>query len=131
MFDRYPDGGGFLPINRPMFGPPLAQLALVGAVYLLIRSWFDVRLAILSAWFWIGLSGVALTVETPDYLRSVGMLPSLCFVLAIPLLDVADRLSFVAHARVRSAAIAATVVTALLVPEVISYFGTFRPMKAR
>ena len=75
MFDRYPDGGGFLPINRPCSGRRWRSLTLLGAVYLLVRGRRDLRLAVLSVWFWVGLSGVALTVETPDYLRAVGMLP--------------------------------------------------------
>jgi hypothetical protein len=131
MFDRYPDGGGFLPINRPVFGAPLAQLVLIGAVYLLVRSWRDLRLAILSVWFWLGLSGVALTVETPDYLRAVGMLPSLCFVLTLMLVDLFDRLVplFDTHRReVLSGALAAAAAVVLLVPEVAGYFGTFRTL---
>ncbi len=92
MFDRYPDGGSFLPTGHPLFGPPLAQLALVGAVYVLVRGWRDARLAVLAIWFWVGLSGVALTVETPNYLRAVGMLPSLCCMLALLLLDLVDRM---------------------------------------
>ena len=130
MFDRYPDGGGFLPVGRPIFGPPLAQVALVGAVYLLVRALRDVRVAMLSIWFWLGLSGVALTVETPDYLRSVGMLPSLCFVLALPLVDVIDRLLGAERFRrpVLAGAAPAVIALLLLVPEVVSYFVTFRTL---
>jgi len=133
MFDRYPDGGGFLPTGRPLFGPPLAQLALVGAVYLLVRGLRDVRLAVVSVWFWLGLSGVALTVETPDYLRSVGMLPSLCFVLAVPLLDLLDQgLAAIPVVRrdVLAGAAPAVVGALLLTPEVVGYFVTFRTLPA-
>jgi hypothetical protein len=128
MFDRYPDGGGFLPTGHPIFGVPLAQLTLVGAVYLLVRSLRDVRLAVLSIWFWLGLSGVALTVETPDYLRSVGMLPSLCFVLAIPLLDLIDRIPplRLPQRQVMAGAVPAVVALLLITPEVAGYFTTFR-----
>ena len=66
-------------------------------MYLLVRSRGDLRLAVLSVWFWVGLSGVALTVETPDYLRAVGMLPSLCFLLPIVLVDLLDRLRPLEH----------------------------------
>jgi hypothetical protein len=132
MFDRYPDGGGFLPTGRPIFDAPLAQLTLVGAAYLLVRSWRDVRLAVLSVWFWLGLSGVALTVETPDYLRSVGMLPSLCFVLAVPLLELIDRVPWarVGRARLASGMVPAGVAAILLTPQVVGYFTTFRTMPA-
>ncbi len=133
MFDRYPDGGGFLPTGHPLFGPPLAQLALVGSIYLLVLSLRDLRAAVLSIWFWVGLSGVALTVETPDYLRSVGMLPSLCFVLAIPLLDLIDRaLPVLGAARRPSLSYAAPglVAVVLLTPEVIGYFVTFTRLPA-
>jgi hypothetical protein len=137
MFDRYPDGGGFLPIDRPVFGAPLAQLVLIGAAYMLVRSWRDLRLAVLSVWFWLGLSGVALTVETPDYLRAVGMLPSLCFVLSFILVDLFDRLlpllapstsgrgRGVRASEVVAGALPAAAVIVLLVPEVTGYFGTF------
>jgi hypothetical protein len=129
MFDRYPDGGGFLPIDRPVFGPPLAQLVIIGAFYMLVRGWRDLRLAVLSVWFWLGLSGVALTVETPDYLRAVGMLPSLCFLLTLVLVDLFDRLLplFAAHRReLLRTALPATAAVVLLIPEVAGYFATFR-----
>lgn len=129
MFDRYPDGGGFLPVDRPVFGAPLAELTLLGAAYLLARSWRDLRLAVLSLWFWLGLSGVALTVETPDYLRSVGMLPSLCFVLAIVVLEFLDRLQPLLATIPRqlwAGVLPAATAGALLVPQVGSYFATYR-----
>ena len=131
MFDRYPDGGGFLPIDRPVFGAPLAQLTLIGAVYLLVRGWRDLRLVVLSVWFWLGLSGVALTVETPDYLRAVGMLPSLCFLLAILLADLFDRLVPLLDARRRdvwASVLPAAAAVVLLAPEVGGYFSRFRTL---
>ena len=93
MFDRYPDAGGFLPTGHPLFGPPLASLALVGVFYVVARGWRDARLGVLGDLvLWVGLLGVAATVETtPNYLRAVGMLPSLCCVLALLVLDVMDR----------------------------------------
>jgi hypothetical protein len=131
LFDRYPDGGGFMPTNDPLFGAPLAQLALVGSIYLLVRGVRDIRLAVLALWFWLGLSGVALTVETPDYLRAAGILPSLCFVLAVPLLDLVDRALPMFQAGRRemlAGAVPASIAVVLLVPEVGGYFGTFRTM---
>src|SRR5581483_10977348 len=103
----------------------------VGAVFVLVRSVRDVRLAVLSIWFWLGLSGVALTVETPDYLRAVGMLPSLCFIIAVTLLDVLDRLVPVLAVQRRALAangLPALVAVLLLAPEVFGYFDTFKTM---
>jgi hypothetical protein len=131
MFDRYADGGGFLPTGHPLFGVPLAQLALVGAFYVVVRGWRDARLAVLAIWLWVGLFGVAATVETPDYLRAVGLLPSLCCVLALLVLDVVDRgVSLVPEVRraALAAAVPAVIVAALLVPEVQGYFETFRTL---
>jgi hypothetical protein len=130
MYDRYPDGGGFFPTGRPILGVPLAQLALIGAVYLLVRARRDVRLAVLSVWFWLGLSGVLLTVETPHVLRSVGMLPSLCFVLAVPLVDFVDRaLAWRPGLRATLSGLATAVLAVILIaPEVASYFTAFRTM---
>src|SRR5205823_9697969 len=92
-------------------------------------GWRDVRLAVLSVWFWVSLSGVALTVETPDYLRSVGMLPSLCFIFAILLLDIFDRVLLSMRATEwTKAAIPAGAALVLLIPEVVGYFATLRVM---
>jgi hypothetical protein len=91
------------------------------------------RLAVLSVWFWLGLSGVALTVETPDYLRSAGMLPSLCFVMTMPLLDLIDRcLALAPNTRraMLTGAAPAAISVLLLAPEVGGYFGTFRVLPA-
>jgi hypothetical protein len=131
MFDRYPDGGGFMPTGHPLFGQPLAALTLAGAVYVLVRAWRDPRLAVLAVWFWLGLSGVVITVETPDVLRAVGMLPSLCFVLAVPLVDLVQRVTPLLRLenRVRLGGLATAAVTlALVTPEMTSYFNTFRTM---
>jgi hypothetical protein len=91
MFDRYPDGGGFLPTGRPLFPPPLAALAIVAMIFGLVRGLSDLRLAILSVWLWIGLSGVLVTVETPDMIRAVGILPVLFVLMAVVLVEVVDR----------------------------------------
>jgi hypothetical protein len=131
MFDRYPDGGGFLPTGHPLFRQPLAALALVGAVYGLVRAWRDARMAVISVWFWLGLSGVAITVETPDFLRGVGMLPSLCFMLAIPLVDLVERLMPLVREKSGGAlggVVTAALTVGLVAPEVTSYFTTFRSM---
>jgi len=65
----------------------------------------------------------------PDYLRSIGMLPSLCFVFAVLLVDLVDRVlpNLVAVRREAFAgAVPAVLATLLLAPEVVGYFVTFR-----
>jgi hypothetical protein len=131
MFDRYVDGGGFLPTDHPLFGMPLAQLALVGAFYAVARGLRDARFTVLAIWLWIGLFGVAATVETPNYLRGVGMLPSLCCVLALLVLDLVDRFVLLVPQARRAAfggAVPAVIAVALLVPQVDGYFETFRTL---
>jgi hypothetical protein len=133
MFDRYPDGGGFLPTGRPLFGPPLAALALIAMAFGLVRSVRDRRLAILSVWFWIGLSGVLVTVETPDMIRAVGILPALFVLMAVVLVELVDR-ALEAADRLRPSA--ARPLFAWLVPlgvgllvlgtDTSAYFTTFR-----
>jgi 4-amino-4-deoxy-L-arabinose transferase-like glycosyltransferase len=131
MFDRYPEGGGFFPTGGPLLQVPLAQLALIGAVYLLVAARRDVRLAVLSIWFWLGLSGVLLTVETPNTLRAVGALPALSFVLALPLVDLMNRAmggwKTVPRPLVANVACAVLAV-ALVAPEVTTYFTILRTM---
>jgi hypothetical protein len=138
MFDRYPDAGGFLPTGHPLFAPPLAQLALVGAAYIVVRGWRDARLAVLAVWFWVGLLGVAATVETPNYLRAVGMLPSLCCMLALLLLDLVDRFwpsplpspqpSPRGSRFFAAGVVAATIAIVLLAAEADDYFVTFHTL---
>jgi hypothetical protein len=136
MFDRYPEGGGFLPTDTPLFAQPLAALMLTGLVYTAVRGFRDPRLAVLSIWAWIGLSGVAVTVETPDYLRAVGMLPSLCFIFAVPLVAITDRVlkalsittASAAARPILAGAVPGALGVLLIVPQVTTYFGTFRSM---
>jgi len=131
MFDRYADGGGFLPTGHPLFGRLLAALTLLGAAYSVLRGRRDTRMAVLSVWFWLGLSAIAVTVETPDFHRAVGILPALCFVIAVPLVDVIDRALGVLSAdrptarRLLGGLIAAALALVLVIPEAGSYFTTF------
>jgi Dolichyl-phosphate-mannose-protein mannosyltransferase len=137
MFDRYSDGGGFLPTGQPIFAPPLSALALLAMVFGLVRGVRDVRLAILSVWLSIGLSGVFLTVETPDMIRAVGALPSVFVLMAIVLVELIDRLLDAAH-HVRPSgarpafAWAVPFAVALLVlgTDTAGYFGTFKALPA-
>jgi Dolichyl-phosphate-mannose-protein mannosyltransferase len=135
MFDRHPDGGGLLPTGRPVFPSPLAALVLLSVVYATVRGLRDLRLALLAIWFWVGLSGVLLTVETPNVLRAVGILPSLFVIVAVLLVDVVDRVLTFANSMRPSGARRAY---AVLVPallglliiafEVNTYFTFFRTL---
>jgi hypothetical protein len=137
MFDRYPDGGGFLPTGHPIFAPPLAALALMAMVFGIVRGVRDVRLAILSVWLLIGLSGVFLTVETPDMIRAVGALPSLFVLMAIVLVELIDRLLDAAH-HVRPSgarpafgwAVPLAVAVLVLGTDTAGYFATFKALPA-
>ncbi len=93
MLDRYPDGGGFLPLpnGRPLFPQPVAAAVMIAIVFGIVRGWRDVRLSILSIWLMVGLSGVLLTVETPNLIRAVGILPSLYPLLALTVVELVDR----------------------------------------
>src|SRR5262249_18379482 len=132
---RYPDGGGFWPTGKPLFAPPLAILALIAIVFGLVRAVRDPRLAILSVWVLIGLSGVFLTVETPDMIRSVGVLPSLFVLMAMVLVELVDRTLAVAQ-RLRPSGARAAFAWAVplgagmvvLGADTAFYFSTFREL---
>jgi hypothetical protein len=63
------------PYGFPMFGPFLSVLTILGIAYFLWR-WRDPRCFVFSMIFWLGLfNSVALTVDTPNYLRMSGMTP--------------------------------------------------------
>jgi hypothetical protein len=136
MFDRHPDGGGLLPSGRPVFPRPIAALALVSVVYGTVRGLYDLRVALMAIWFWVGLSGVLLTVETPNVLRAVGIMPPLFVLMAVLLVDVVDRVLAAAE-RLRPSG--ARVLYAGLVPgllalaiagsEAWTYFDTFRELQ--
>jgi hypothetical protein len=133
-FDRYSDGGGFLVTGRPLFPQPLAALTLISLAYALVRGASDPRLALLTVWFWLGLSGMFLTVETPNLIRSAGMLPSLFPILAVLIEDLVDRLYaavlVLRRAPVRLPAGALSVALVLLIAgeEVTAYTATFSSM---
>jgi hypothetical protein len=135
MFDRYPDGGGFLPTGRPIFTPGLAALVLLSIFFTLVPAWRDPRVAVLQIWLWVGLSGVLLTVESPDVLRAVGILPSLFVLLAVTLVELSDRFLDAAN-RLRPSgaravfgwAVPAALAVLVLVTDTVSYFDTFRVM---
>ena len=93
MFDRYEDGQSFLQTHSPAFPMPLGAITLVGLAYAVARAWRDSRYAILALWFELGMAGVALTVETPDFLRASSGLVTFPFFAALVLTAFVDRLA--------------------------------------
>jgi 4-amino-4-deoxy-L-arabinose transferase-like glycosyltransferase len=61
-------------MNRPVFSPLWAVLALLGLAYAAWKAW-DARFALTLMWFGIGLSASILTVDTPNLQRFTGAWP--------------------------------------------------------
>ena len=135
LFDRYPDGIDFFPTGRPIFPRLLAALTLLGVFYASFRGVRDERFAILALWFWIGLAGVFLTVETPAAQRAAGLLVTLPLLAAAVLIEMASRVATALGAwrrapagravRVTDAAVASLVV-GLMAVQTWQYFVDYR-----
>lgn len=61
-------------MNRPVFSPLWAVLALLGLAYAAWKAW-DARFALTLMWFGVGLSASILTVDTPNLQRFTGAWP--------------------------------------------------------
>ncbi|MEO8287332.1 MAG: PA14 domain-containing protein [Chloroflexota bacterium] len=68
-----------------MLAPLWAALALLGLAYAAWKSW-DARFGLLNLWFWGGMLGVALTMDTPSVQRLAGAWPAIMLFPAL-LLD--------------------------------------------
>ena len=68
VFNQFHDDGGFWPTDRPIMSGLLAVLTLLGLGWVCPR-WRDPRYVLLAIWFWVGFSGVIVTVETPNVQR--------------------------------------------------------------
>jgi len=90
MFNQFPDGGGFWPTGLPLMPAALALLTLVGIGWCTLR-WRDPRCAALAIWFWVSLSGVITTVETPNVQRLATAVPILTVFPALVLDELARR----------------------------------------
>ncbi len=112
LFNRYHDGNYFWPCDRPVLPPLLAALFFLGLGTSALRI-RDPRFFFLTIWFWVGFSGVIVTVETPALQR---MAPAILAVALFPVVVLADVIRRVRDAAVpgstfqRRAAAAATVV---------------------
>ncbi|HST04423.1 MAG TPA: PA14 domain-containing protein [Chloroflexia bacterium] len=89
-FNQVHDEGGFWPTNQPIMYGLLAVLTLLGlgCVCLRVR---DPRYAALALWFWLGLVGVIVTVETPNYQRLAVAVPVMALFPALVLDNLARR----------------------------------------
>jgi hypothetical protein len=96
LFNRYPDANYFWPCQRPVLPPVLAALFYLGLGTSALRL-REPRFAFLTIWFWVGFSGVIVTVETPALQR---MAPAILTVALFPAVVLAD----VIH-RVRATAV--------------------------
>ena len=76
FLNRYVDQNIFWPTDRPLFPPVLAALTLLGILAATVKA-RDVRLLLVSLWFWIGILGVIVTVETPNMHRWATAIPVL------------------------------------------------------
>ena len=135
LFGVFPDGGGFWPTDRPALVAPLAVLTLVGVGWSSVRV-KDPRHVLLALWFWTGVAGVILTVETPNVQRLAIAVPALALFPALVLDDVATRLERVLRERairrpawVATAAVAGAVV-ALGAVEGTRYFRDYGRLDA-
>ncbi len=112
LFDRFPDQNYFWPCQRPVLPPLLAVLFYLGLGTAVLRI-RNPRSAFLAIWFWVGFSGVIVTVETPALQRmapalfTVGLFPA---VVLADLVSRADNLALPGSPARRGAVAAATAV---------------------
>ncbi|MDQ3927644.1 MAG: glycosyltransferase family 39 protein, partial [Chloroflexota bacterium] len=78
FYKNTPHGGSLL-------SPLLAALALLGLAYGTWKLW-DARFGLVCIWFWVGMLGPALTMDTPSVQRITGAWPALMLFPAV-LLD--------------------------------------------
>lgn len=90
LFNRFPDSNYFWPCQRPVFPPLLAPLFFLGLGTATLRI-RDPRYFVLATWFWIGFSGVVVTVETPALQRMAPALLTLPLLPAVALADLVRR----------------------------------------
>jgi 4-amino-4-deoxy-L-arabinose transferase-like glycosyltransferase len=90
LFNRYDDKNGFWPTHRPLMWGWLAVLTLVGLGWISLR-FTDPRFVLLAVWFWIGFSGVIVTVDTPSLQRMATAVPVLAFLPALVLDSIGKR----------------------------------------
>lgn len=81
-FDVTREVGHFYPTGQPILPVPWAALWVLGTAYMVWRVG-DVRYAALGIWLLSGLTGAALTTDTPSLQRVTGMIPTLALIPAM------------------------------------------------
>ena len=136
ILNRYADRNAFWPTERPLMWGPLAVLTLIGLGWICLRP-RDPRCVLLAIWFWVGLSGVIVTVETPNVQRMATAIPVIAFLPALVLDSLVrrlegglllSRLSVVPILRPAPTGLAIVVVAMLMVQQWRFYFHTYGPM---
>ena len=136
ILNRYADRNGFWPTERPLMWGPLAVLTVIGLGWICLRP-RDPRFVLLAIWFWVGLSGVIVTVETPNVQRMATAIPVIAFLPALVLDSLVrrlegglllSRLSAVPVFRQAPTTLALLVVALLMVQQWRFYFYTYGPM---
>ncbi len=131
--NQFLDDGGFWPTDKPIMSGLLAVLMLIGLGWVCLHL-RDPRYAIIAAWFWFGLVGVIVTVETPNFQRMGTAIPTLAIIPALVLESLIRRVqALVAGLRIdwaRYGTIAATAAAGLIVvwiglSQVIFYFDDY------
>jgi hypothetical protein len=103
VINQFSDGGGFFPISTGATGGSittglLAVLTLLGLGWCCLR-WRDPRFVLLALWFWVGFSGVIVTVETPNVQRMAAAVPVVALFSALVLDNLARRIKAAASRR--------------------------------
>lgn len=124
FLNRYVDHNILWPTDRPLFGPVLAALTLLGVLAATVRG-RDARLLYVSLWFWIGILGVIVTVETPNMHRWATAIPAVPIFAALVLDEAARRFGPRGKGRAVATTAAALVAVLSAAAELVYYFGTY------
>lgn len=127
LFNQTDDNGGFWPTKRPITNGLLSVLILLGMGWTCTR-WRDPRFVLLALWFWVGITGVIVTVETPNVQRLASAIPTLAIFPALVLDSLVRRVeaTFSGNERtVRSARWATGIVTLVAVAYIVGSQGVF------
>ncbi len=135
ILNRYADRNGFWPTNHPLLSGALAMLTVIGLGWVYARP-RDPRFVLLAIWFFVGISGVIVTVETPNVQRMATAIPMLAFLPALVLDNLARRIESAAASEssaqrfitLGATAAAVVVMAVLMLGEWRFYFVTYGAM---
>ncbi|MEO8287334.1 MAG: glycosyltransferase family 39 protein [Chloroflexota bacterium] len=100
IFNQFPGQTDFWPVEQPILPVALSLLTLLGLGWCCLRV-RDPRFAILAIWFWVGLVGAIITVETPNLQRMATAIPVLALFPALVLDSMAQGIERLADGRKR------------------------------